>query len=200
SVAWKIAKQTDLNLKLARRVGQLNFFDFLASVDVASDIENAANPDLVPEQSWELDLEGVRNLGNLGSTTLSVYGRRIDDIIDYVPIGANGESPGNLDQAVVYGIHSRSTLNLDRFGWRGARLDAELQWQDSKVDDPLTGESRPISNSLQELASLAIRYDIPKTNWACGTDYYYQLNAKNYRLTEVGRLWEGPVWGGLYLE
>lgn len=200
SAAWKASPRTDVNVKLARRVGQLNFFDFLAFVDVASDIENAANPDLVPEQSWELDVEGVRNLGALGSTTLRVYGRRIDDIIDYIPIGATGESPGNLDQATVYGIQSRSTLNLDRFGWSGARLDAEVQWQGSSVEDPLTGERRPISNSLQEFASLALRHDIPNTDWAWGTDYSYQLNAKNYRLTEVGRLWEGPIWGDVYIE
>ena len=200
SAAWKISPRTDLNAKLARRVGQLNFFDFLASVDVSADIETAANPDLVPEQSWDLELEGVRNLGDLGSTTLRVYGRRIDDIIDYVPIGASGQAPGNLDQATMYGILSRSTLNLDRIGFAGARLDASLQWQDSEVEDPLTGEQRPISNALQEYFDLALRHDVPNTDWAWGTGYSYALYAKNYRLTEVGRLWEGPVWGNVYLE
>ena len=119
-----------------------------------TNIENAANPDLVPEQSWDLEVEGVRNLGTLGSTTLRLYGRLIDDIIDYVPIGADGQSPGNLDHATVYGIESRSTLNLDRIGWRGARLDAEVQLQESEVEDPLTGEERHISNSLLRFGSL----------------------------------------------
>ena len=200
SAAWKVSPRTDVNVKLARRVGQLNFFDFLAFVDVATNVENAANPDLVPEQSWDLDVEGVRNLGTLGSTTLRLYGRLIDDIIDYIPIGATGESPGNLDRATVYGVNSRSTLNLDRFGWHGVRVDMELQWQGSHVKDPLTGRERPISNSLQELASFGLRHDIPKSNWAWGTDYSYQWNAQNYRLTEMGRQWEGPIWGDLYIE
>jgi len=47
SAAWKFSPKTDINVKLARKVGQLNFFDFLASVDVASNIEKSANPDLV---------------------------------------------------------------------------------------------------------------------------------------------------------
>lgn len=200
STAWKVSPKTDVNVKLARRVGQLNFFDFLASVDVATDQKTNANPDLVPEQSWDLDLEGVRNLGALGSTTLHLYGRLIDDIIDNVPIGTNGQAPGNLDHAMLYGIESRSTFNLDKLGWTGARLDAHLGWQDSQVEDPLTGEDRPISNSLQEFFSFALRHDIGKTDWAWGTGYSYQLNAKNYRLTEVGRLWEGPVWGDFYVE
>jgi hypothetical protein len=200
STAWKVSPRTDINVKLARRVGQLNFFDFLASVDVSNDTSKAANPDLVPEQSWELDVEGVRNLGTLGSTTLRLYGRQIGDIIDTIPIGLDGQSPGNLDHATVYGIDSRSTLNLDRFGWQGARLDAQLQWQDSSVEDPLTHVQRPISNSLQELASIGLRHDIAKSNWAWGTDYSYERYAQNYRLTEVSRQWEGPVWGDIYIE
>jgi hypothetical protein len=200
SAAWKASPRTDVNIKLARRVGQLNFFDFAASVNLQDDNETAGNPDLVPEQSWDLDVETVRNLGPLGTTTLRLYGRLIDDIIDYVPIGTDGEAPGNLDRAVVYGFESRSTFNLERAGWNGARLDFEAQLQRSEVEDPLTGEKRPISNSLQEWASFALRHDIPGTEWAWGTGASYQLNAKSYRLTEVGRLWEGPIWGDLYLE
>jgi hypothetical protein len=200
SAAWKFSPRTDINVKLARKVGQLNFFDFLASVDVASNIEKSANPDLVPEQSWDFQVEGVHNLGKLGSTTLRLYGRLIDDIIDYVPIGANGQSPGNLDHATVYGIESRSTLNLDQFGWHGARLDTDVQVQDSKVTDPLTGQERHISNSLLRAGSVGLRYDMPKSNWAAGADASYELDAEYYRLTEVGRQWEGPVWGDLYVE
>jgi outer membrane receptor for ferrienterochelin and colicins len=200
STAWKASSRTDINVKLARRVGQLNFFDFLASVNLQDDVETAANPDLVPEQSWNLDIEGVRNLGTLGSTTLRLYGRWIDDIIDYVPIGATGESPGNLDHALVYGIESRSTFNLDRFGWSGARLDTQAQLQESEVEDPLTGEKRHISNSLLRWGSLALRHDLPRSAWAWGAGASYQYNALRYRLTEVGRLWEGPVWANVYLE
>ena len=58
SAAWKFSPKTDINVKLARKVGQLNFFDFLASVDLASNIEKSANPDLVPEA--ELGFPGRR--------------------------------------------------------------------------------------------------------------------------------------------
>jgi hypothetical protein len=200
STAWKVSPRTDVNVKLARRVGQLNFFDFLASVNLQDEVENAANPDLVPEQSWDFEVETVRNMGTLGSTTVRLYGRLIDDIIDYIPIGTSGESPGNLESATVYGIEWRGTFTLDSTGWRGARLDAGAQLQESEVEDPLTGEQRPISNSLLRYGSLALRHDIPGTEWAWGTAAEYQFNALNYRLTEVGRFWEGPVWANLYLE
>jgi outer membrane receptor for ferrienterochelin and colicins len=53
---------------------------------------------------------------------------------------------------------------------------------------------------MQEFFSIALRHDVAGTEWAWGTAYDYWLSAKNYRLTEVGRLWEGPVWGNVYIE
>ena len=200
TAAWKPNERTDVNFRLQRRVGQLNFFDFLASVNLQDERENAGNPELVPPQSWEAEVELVRNLGRWGRTTFRVYGHLIDDIVDIVPIGATGESPGNIDRAIRYGAESRSTINLDPLGWVGARVDARFIIQRSRLDDPLTGEPRPISNSLREAAELTLRYDIPETEWAWGGGASYQIAALNYRLTEVGRQWEGPVWAHLYVE
>jgi len=200
SLAWKATPQLDLNMKLQRRVGQLNFYDFLASVDLADEQASAGNPDLVPPQSWELDVEAVRDLGKFGNTTLRVYGQRIDDIVDTIPIGADGESPGNLDQATLYGLEWKGTFPLEPFGWRGAKLDATVQFEHSRVRDPLTGEQRPISNNLAEGAELVLRHDLPGTDWAWGGDASYWFHEKDYRLTEVGRMWEGPVWASLFVE
>jgi hypothetical protein len=200
STAWKVSPRTDVNMKLARRVGQLNFFDFLASVNLTDDTVTDANPDLVPQQTSELEIEAVHNLGRYGTTTFGTYVQQIDDIIDYIPIGATGQAPGNLDQAVVYGIDSRSTINLDAFGWSGARLDAHLALQRSRVEDPLTGEQREISGSVLQQTSVSLRHDLTGSDWAWGANASYQINALRYRLSEVGRQWEGPVWGDVYLE
>ena len=200
TAAWKPNPRTDVNFRLQRRVGQLNFFDFLASVNLTDERENAGNPDLVPPQSWEAEVEFIRNLGRWGRTTLRVYGHLIDDIVDTIPIGATGESPGNVDRAIRYGMESRSTINLDPLGWVGARVDARFILQRSRLDDPLTGQPREISNALTEFAEVTFRYDIPETDWAWGGGAYYQLAALNTRLTEVGRQWEGPVWAHLYVE
>ena len=54
---------------------------------------------LVPAQSWEADLEATRNLGRYGTTTLRLYGRLYEDVVDTIPIGLDGESRGNIDRA-----------------------------------------------------------------------------------------------------
>jgi outer membrane receptor for ferrienterochelin and colicins len=200
SLAWKQSPKTDWNFKLERRVGQLDFYDFLASVNLQDNQSSSGNPDLVPPQTWELSFEGNRNLGAWGSTTLRVYGQRIDDIIDTIPIGEFGQSPGNIDTATVYGFLWKGTLNLDPIGWRGAKIDARWTMEESEVEDPLTFEKRPISNNLQSEATLSLRHDIPETDWAWGGAVDYGYYEQDYRLTEVGRMWEGPIWGNLFIE
>jgi len=200
SLAWKATPTLDLNMKLQRRVGQLNFYDFLASVDLNDNQTNSGNPELVPPQTSELDVEATKDLGRWGNTSVRLYAQRIDDIVDTVPIGDTGESPGNIDRARVNGMEWKGTFNLDPLGWSGAKVTTQWQHQSSSVRDPLTGEQRPISNNLKDAAEISLRHDVPATDWAWGGDLSYAFFARDYRLTEVGRQWEGPVWGGLFVE
>lgn len=200
SLAWKATPTLDVNARLRRRVGQLNFNDFLATVNLTDERENAGNPDLVPPQSWELELDATRRLGAYGTTKLRVYAHHIDDIVDIVPIGLDGESPGNLDRATVYGLEWSGTFELAPLGWRGAKLDARYQAQDTAVRDPLTGNDRRISNSLIRSARLGLRHDVPDTDWAWGSNLTHDEYARNMRLTEDGHQWEGPLWGSVFVE
>lgn len=200
SAAWKPNPRTDVNVRLQRRIGQLNFYDFLATVNLTEDRENAGNFDLVPPQTWHGEVETIRNLGAYGSTTLRLYGQLIEDIVDVVPIGETGESPGNIDHAKAWGAEWKTTFQFDPMGWKGAKLDARIQVQGTEVRDPLTGEKRPISNYLQHLVVVTLRHDIPDSDWAWGGGGEYVRSAKSYRLTEVSRFSEGPLWFHLYAE
>jgi outer membrane receptor for ferrienterochelin and colicins len=200
TVAWKQSPTLDFNFKLQRRVGQLNFYDFLASVNLNNGTSNAGNPELVPPQTWEMEIEAVKDLGAYGNTSLRVYRQRIDDIVDTIPIGDDGESPGNIDRATVAGVEWKATFKGEPFGWAGFKVDAHVQFERSEVEDPLTFETRPISNNLKQLAELSLRHDIPDTNWAWGSDLSYSFYARDYRLTEVGRMWEGPIWASVFVE
>jgi outer membrane receptor for ferrienterochelin and colicins len=200
SFAWTPNKDLDVSLKFRRRVGQLNFYDFLASVNLTDDRENAGNLELVPPQSWEVDLETSRKLGAWGNTSLRLFYRAIDDIVDIIPIGEDGESPGNIDHATRYGVEWKGTWLFDKLGWKGAKLDSIIVLQKSKLEDPLTGETRPISNTLKHQLELDLRHDIPGTDIAWGASLYTDWFSKSYRLTEVGRQWEGPYWFDVFVE
>ena len=200
SLAWKATPRLDLSAKIEREVGQLNFFDFVASANVSGGTTNAGNANLVPQQSWNGEIEATRNFGAYGTVTARLYGRQITDIVDFVPIGANGQAPGNLDSASIYGIEWTSTLNFDPFGLKGAKLDLELQFQRSRLDDPVTGVSRPINENLQRRILATYRHDIPGSDWAYGGTYDEFRQAFGYRLDQSFRFLVRPAGLGIFVE
>ncbi|MDQ3074204.1 MAG: TonB-dependent receptor [Pseudomonadota bacterium] len=200
TLGWRPDKGWDTSLKLRRRVGQISFYDFLAQPNLSNDRENAANPDLVPPQSWEVEGEAGRDFGRWGKTRLKLYGHRIDDIVDIIPIGENGEAIGNLPRATRIGLQSTSTFLFDPVGWKGAKLDLTISLERSRVRDPLTGEARPISgNQLRSIAA-ALRHDVPGSKIAWGLSANHNRGARSYFLSEIGRGWEGPVFASAYVE
>ena len=200
SLAWRPAAGWDTSLKLSRSVGQISFYDFLAQPNLTQDRTNSGNPDLVPPQSWELEGEVGRSLGAWGKTRIKLYGHRIDDIIDIIPVGTNGEAIGNLPRASRLGVESSSTIQFDPIGWKGAKLDARIGFVQTSVRDPLTGEKRPISGEDDYYGSLTLRHDVPNSQIAWGSSASLYHSSKTYFLTEVGRGWEGPVFANVYVE
>ncbi len=200
SVAWHPNSRLRASAKVERRVGQISFFDFLASRNLFEDRENQANAQLVPPQSWNLEGELTRALGRVGSTTLRLYGQRIEDLVEQIPVGFTGEAPGNVDTAYVYGADWKSTLLLDGLGWAGGRLDARAHLQGSSVEDPVTGRKRPISNNLARLVEVSLRHDVPGTLWAWGAGLYHIHRAADFRVAELARYRQGPLSGNVYVE
>lgn len=173
SLAWEVEKGFDLSFKARRRVGQLSFGDFLARVSLQDDNANAGNAELVPPQSWELELEAKKSLGKWGSSTLRLYDYRISDLVDIIPIGLTGESPGNLDGGRRYGLEWSNTVELAPLGFKGAKFDLQLALEKSRVTDPLTGIRRPISNTRDIGVELAFRHDVPRSDFAWGAFVNY---------------------------
>ena len=178
----------------------MSFGAFLARVSLQDDNADAGNAELVPPQSWEFDLEVKQNLGKWGSTTLRLFDYRISDLVDIVPIGPVGESPGNLDGARRYGVETINTIELAPLGFKGARLDLKMLVQKSRVIDPLTQQVRPISNTLKFGSELGFRHDIARSDLAWGINANHNRLTDYYRLGEVGLGYEGPTFLGVFVE
>ncbi|MEQ7874446.1 TonB-dependent receptor plug domain-containing protein [Sphingomonas sp. ASV193] len=200
SLAWRPAKGWDAALKVSRQVGQIRFGDFLASPNLTADRENAGNPDLVPPQTWEIAGEAGRDLGRWGKTRLKLFYDRIDDIVDIIPTPDGGQAIGNLPRASRYGAETISTFQLDPAGWRGAKVDVDISWSHSRVEDPLTHQMRPISGDNHWSGSVSLRHDVPHSKIAWGAEVDFQKAYPYYYLNEVGNEWEGPVFTSLFVE
>jgi hypothetical protein len=200
TVAWTPVTGLDLSLKLARVVGQLSFGDFLASVNLGSQNANAGNNQLVPPQSWELDLTARKNLQAWGSASVTLYGRWIEDYIELIPVDGGFETRGNIDSARLYGISTTGTVNLDPLGWAGAKVNFNAAYEKSKVEDPLTFVQRSYSGHNDWRGEISLRYDVPKSNWAMGGGFNWTHVQPYVRLFEVGKDYEGPIYTFAFIE
>ncbi|GAA4026223.1 hypothetical protein GCM10022281_01000 [Sphingomonas rosea] len=200
TLGWRPSAPWDVSLKFNRKVGQISFYDFLSQPRLAEDRQNSGNPDLVPPQSWEAELEVGRKLGPWGQTRLRAFRHWITDIIDIIPIGEDGDGVGNLPRASETGFEWTSTFTLDPMGFKGAKLDTGLFVQRTRVRDPLTGDLRPISGSQKLGINVGLRHDIPGSKWAWGVSANHNVSARDYYLNEIGHGWEGPWFDEWFVE
>ncbi len=188
SLAWKATPKLDVSARLQRRVGQLNFFDFLESVDLRDDNNNVGNPNLVPPQSWLGELELNRKLGPSGSVKLKLQYEKINDLVDQIPILGGGEAPGNLTgSADRWSAETNVTFLFDKLGWKGAKLDLSGFYQKGRLTDPLTGLSRRFGGERRWSWSADLRHDIPSSNWAYGAGAEDNSSAEFLRLNFSSR-------------
>jgi len=184
ALSWRPSDILDINARIERRVGQLNFGDFLASVDIGNNgNSNAGNALLVPQQSWVGEIEVNRSLGKAGSIKLTLEGETISDLVDQIAISDTAEAVGNVSGARCFNIALDSTFLLDHIiGWNGAKLDIRGEYETSSVPDQIFDFRRPISRSLIRRFSVNLRHDIPNSNWAWG------INARDGRRNDNLRL------------
>ncbi|WP_339694564.1 outer membrane beta-barrel protein [uncultured Parasphingorhabdus sp.] len=200
SLAWRPQDDLDISLKLERSVGQLNFFDFVESVDVSQNNGNAGNPELVPPQSWRAELEATRKLGPWGSMTVNIYGEKFSDIVDSIPITATTEARGNLDSATSYGVELLTSILFDPIGWAGAKLDFEGEIRKSSLNDPVTGVSRRINDDKIFTYEANFRHDVPGSNWAWGAGIEDFRYSRFLRLDQSNRFRTGAPYSWIFVE
>ncbi len=200
SLAWKASPKLDVSLKLQRKVGQLDFGDFLASVDLQDNNNNAGNPQLVPPQSWIGELEFNRSLGKSGSMKLKLTSELISDLVDQVPITATSEAPGNIDSARLFAAELNGTILLDKFGIKGAKVDIGGFLLRSNVTDLITRTGRPISGKGDYGYAVEFRHDIPRSNWAYGATYQVERSTAFYRLNYIADEYQTRPNVELYIE
>ncbi len=199
SLAWAANSSMDIAMRLNRRVGQLEFGDFLAQVFADDDNQNAGNNQLVPEQSWEAELEISRDFGAWGSARLKLQRIWIEDVVTYI-LSQGGESLGNVASADRKRLTLDSTVNFTPLGLAGARIDILLELEDSSIADPLTGIARPIGSTSGFNLESEFRHDIPGSDWAWGFEANYDDIGSYYRIFEVGEDDGFRKWGEIYAE
>lgn len=211
AVSWAPVTDWNASVKLERSVGQLDFGDFVSSVNLADESGQlkSGNPTIVPEQSWDVALEANGELIGLGPVRMKVFGRQIEDLNGPVlfarTVDANGavsisEGPGNLDGAMAYGLDVSGTLPMADMGLPGGKLDWTASLRDSRLNDPVTGMERPLSGSRLSYYEVRFRQDLPGTPWAWGLGYETARDAAGYGVTQVTYRSDAPGRVGAFVQ
>ncbi|WP_338241169.1 TonB-dependent receptor plug domain-containing protein [Aurantiacibacter hainanensis] len=200
NIAWAAAEGLDINLEIARRVGQLQFGDFLASVNLTEDQENAGNNNLRPQQNWDFRLEASKNFGRWGSATLTLFDERIEDLVLIVPVFGGGEARGNIDSARRYGALLNGRLEMEPLGVRGAQLDVRLEIENSNLIDPVTALERRFDGNNPFQIEIDFRHDIPETDYAWGLGFRDTERARFYRVREAFFDHPPSTFGSVFVE
>ena len=200
SATYKVDDSLNVRARLEREVGQLNFFDFVASVDLEDDLDRSANFDLVPDQSWLASLEFDKDFGQGNTIRVEFYGAAISDTVDRIPVGTDGDAIGNIDKAYRYGVDVISTLKGDQWGLTGTELNLEFNWRDSTVDDPLLGFSRRLNDDKEIYYEASFRHDIPQTDWAYGFYLERYISADRYTLFSIERFGVDKPFTSVFVE
>ncbi|MFM7402820.1 MAG: TonB-dependent receptor plug domain-containing protein [Erythrobacter sp.] len=200
SLDWKARDGVNLAGRIERVVGQLEFDDFLAGVDLDQDREDGSNGALVPPQSWMSELELSLDLGALGKANLRSFYEDINDIVDQIPLPGGGQAVGNIPSAKRYGIGGDITLLSDGLGWKGTRFDLRFALQESRVRDPLLTTTRELSGNERVNLRSNLRHDFADKVWAVGGMFDWMDFTPVVRLDEVSRRSQTFAFASVFVE
>lgn len=185
SASYVVRDGYTLTGRLERKVGQLNFFDFIASSNINEGDSRSANPDLSPQQSWLIELEAERDFGAWGAGSVKIFGEEIEDTVDRIPLPNGGDGVGNIDSATLIGVEFSGTWKLDPMGLNGMQIEASGNFHESSLTDPITGQDRRLNNGHVRNWEIEFRHDIPNTDWAWGFSSEDHFDSTFYFLDEI---------------
>lgn len=168
-------ESTQVWFSFRRDVGQLDFDDFVATVNREDNEVLAGNPELAPEKSWDFEVGAERRLNDgAGVVNGRVFYRRVNDVKDLIPLGLADSQPGNLGSGNHYGAEIETSLRFGRFTDIDAVVSGSILVQDSEVVDPFTGQKRRFANQPEYELKMEARHDVK----SMGFSYGFDLNKK----------------------
>ena len=179
--------RNQVQLRMFRDVGQLDFSDFVSAPSLADDVVNGGNPALRPETSWRAEFVADLRIG--ADTALGIKGFHywLDDAVDLVPTGAPGmqiDAPANIGEGTVTGVDLTYSAPLAAIV-PGGVIGFVATLQESAISDPITGELRTISDFQTAQLKAEFRQDVAARRFAWGINYSRSSPTQRFRRAEI---------------
>ena len=176
-----------LQMRVFRDVGQLDFTDFVSTAQLADDNINGGNPDLRPQTLWAAEVDGDLRFPGDAALRVRAFHHWLDDVEDLIPVGEPGaqfDAPGNIGEGTVLGAELTMRLPLRKL-LPGGTLSVAGIVQEASVTDPVTAEDRTISDFIENELKVELRQDLNAARLAWGLTFQGYSAETNYRLDEI---------------
>jgi hypothetical protein len=176
-----------LQMRVFRDVGQLDFTDFVSTAQLADDVISGGNPDLRPQSAWAMELDADLRFPGDAALRVRAFKHYLDDVVDFVPVGPAGDqfdAPGNIGSGTLLGAAFTVRLPLKKL-LPGGTLIVDAIFSDSQATDPTTGRQRDISEYIEDELSAQLRQDLTTLKLAWGLTFESFSPDTDYKLREV---------------
>lgn len=183
---WQASEGDQLRGSITREVAQLDFAEFASSINVVDASSLIGNPDLEPEKTWRARAEWEHRFGKRGALTLAVFHDKVTDVQDFIPrtVGLGTfDAPGNIGDGTRTGVEVRGALPLAPLV-PNAEVRFSGMWQETDVDDPLTGDARRFSNERDWNYNVSFRQELPELKSAWGASALGLSDRLEFKLLE----------------
>jgi outer membrane receptor protein involved in Fe transport len=175
SLTYSSDQDEQTRLRLSREVSQLTLTDFVSATVFEDDDLALGNPDLRPETTWAAEFGYERRFDAISVIKITTFYNWINGVLDLLPLSADFEAPGNIGNGKRWGVEFEGTAPLEWTGLHGAKLNLRLRWQDSTVEDPVTGIKRILSGENGQSAYRTLTNRNRNNHYFIGLDFRQDL-------------------------
>ncbi len=196
-LTWDPWTDTQVRLRFERKLGQLNFSNFVSSVDLAGAGVKGGNPELRPDDHWQYEAAIEQRFWGKGSIVITALHEQISDVSDYIPIAGTIpliDGPGNIGSGTSDQLDIEGTFPLDRFGIPGGQFKSTTIWRTSSVTDPVTHQDRRITAQRPDQIQFEYDQDVPQWKSTFSLVWFKGWRETYYRLGEIDRFHIGDQY------
>lgn len=187
---WRPTPKEEIRFVVERRVGQLNFDDFVSSASLVNNSVQAGNENLEPDRTTRIELTWERRFWKRGSLTVTARRDDVTALVDHVPVFDNGsvlDAMGNIGDGQRDQLQANLTMPLDQLCLAGVTVRAEGNLRESEVTDPATGQPRRFSGETPLDGWVSLTHDIPSRHLRWGMQANSRQTSRYYKANEFDR-------------
>jgi outer membrane receptor protein involved in Fe transport len=188
-LTWEPTAEDEVRLLYERTAGQLDFKNFVSSVQLSSAQVTGGNPSLLPYTQWRTELVWEHRF-EVGSLVLTARQDAIKNVLDRIALtSAAGtlDASGNLQSGQRQEFVANINLPLDWAMLDGVTVRSSWLQRFSHTIDPTTGVKRNISGDAPAEATFDVIKDIPAIQMRWGATYTHEVDRRTFRFNEFRR-------------